>query len=997
MGTTVQKLQRILETKTGFKDLITEKGGVVTETTTFHEYIGEARKLMEGGKVVVEEASATAVPNEGFIDKIYFNTNLTSEEIDKIITDANLPWIDANRMQCYFVLNTVNNYSGLSIIKASMFDPSLEGHYFFLSVFNDDTTPEQCYLSTATYPLSDIIIGAKPEELGYDENGWCTQNGQWNGESFLQEDLISDIDGHPVGTHNEALKQIFSTTPFSAGKQPVPNSGYVESIKFNTSLTPEEVDQIIIEGNAVDYGALVTVSQSNMIILSDYNAYSGGQVSGCMIMRQISGKAPEWIYASGDIPTMFGISFNGWNPDFNGEIIIEEDVLSELNQSGVVKPVGAQNDLLIDLMYIGSEPFKAELTGTYEAVTTDITENGEVDLTTYWDNQKMPISVNVNVPEPESSEDAIIEGSLQGIYSNKNVTKVSDYTFYKNAELTEVSFNNVETIGNYTFAENTKLKQATFNTTLTSIGSYAFYKNSSLTDFSAVINGSIGEYTFAYCNRLGNIDFSTSNITSLGQYCFSEMGGNRSDPTTMKRIDFTNSTFKTIPQYAFGGSSSSTSKHRYYEYYFPSSIKTINNYAFYYSDNCHYYFDNVVPPTLSGSSSWSSATNYEILVPYGVIETFKAATNWTSIAGYIKGYAKENTLNEFVEINGEGYSLSWYEDVKCTTKVTGVPQANKKYYCKTVEKVGFGIKSVLQDGCIVEIKDSSGKIYTQGQGVLANTELNINITPTINGYAPYIIQLNGENIEETNFSVTITENIEIIAIYYDGVNIPISPTFADNSWVIIASACRSGVAADYWSVGDTKTITLTDGNDYTIRICDMTPGRYEYTNNSEQKTNVVFEFVECLSTSYSMNDSSTNVGGWAESKMKSTHMQNIFNMLPSDLQGVIEEIQIASSVGNKSAEISTSANKLFLPSEYEIFGSGTYSTGESEGTPQYELYSLNNTNTFRIKKQNGTAKIWWLRSPGTSDTNYFCNVSTNGNAHNYDANRSIGVSPCFSI
>ena len=609
----------------------------------------------------------------------------------------------------------------------------------------------------------------------------------------------------------------------------------------------------------------------------------------------------------------------------------------------------------------------------------------------------MPISVNVNVPEPESSEDAIIEGSLQGIYSNKNVTKVSDYTFYKNAELTEVSFNNVETIGNYTFAENTKLKQATFNTTLTSIGSYAFYKNSSLTDFSAVINGSIGEYTFAYCNRLGNIDFSTSNITSLGQYCFSEMGGNRSDPTTMKRIDFTNSTFKTIPQYAFGGSSSSTSKHRYYEYYFPSSIKTINNYAFYYSDNCHYYFDNVVPPTLSGSSSWSSATNYEILVPYGVIETFKAATNWTSIAGYIKGYAKENTLNEFVEINGEGYSLSWYEDVKCTTKVTGVPQANKKYYCKTVEKVGFGIKSVLQDGCIVEIKDSSGKIYTQGQGVLANTELNINITPTINGYAPYIIQLNGENIEETNFSVTITENIEIIAIYYDGVNIPISPTFADNSWVIIASACRSGVAADYWSVGDTKTITLTDGNDYTIRICDMTPGRYEYTNNSEQKTNVVFEFVECLSTSYSMNDSSTNVGGWAESKMKSTHMQNIFNMLPSDLQGVIEEIQIASSVGNKSAEISTSANKLFLPSEYEIFGSGTYSTGESEGTPQYELYSLNNTNTFRIKKQNGTAKIWWLRSPGTSSTYSFCYVNAYGSADYSGAGSNYGVSPCFSI
>ena len=91
MGTTVQKLQRILETKTGFKNLITEKGGVITETTTFHEYIDEARKLMEGGKVVVEEASATAVPNEGFIKQVCFNTSLSPEEVDKIITDADLP------------------------------------------------------------------------------------------------------------------------------------------------------------------------------------------------------------------------------------------------------------------------------------------------------------------------------------------------------------------------------------------------------------------------------------------------------------------------------------------------------------------------------------------------------------------------------------------------------------------------------------------------------------------------------------------------------------------------------------------------------------------------------------------------------------------------------------------------------------------------------------------------------------------------------------------
>ena len=75
MGTTVQKLQRILETKTGFKDLITEKGGVITETTTFYEYINEARKLMDGGSVIVEEGGPQpiVVPNEGFVENIYFN------------------------------------------------------------------------------------------------------------------------------------------------------------------------------------------------------------------------------------------------------------------------------------------------------------------------------------------------------------------------------------------------------------------------------------------------------------------------------------------------------------------------------------------------------------------------------------------------------------------------------------------------------------------------------------------------------------------------------------------------------------------------------------------------------------------------------------------------------------------------------------------------------------------------------------------------------------
>ena len=98
------------------------------------------------------------------------------------------------------------------------------------------------------------------------------------------------------------------------------------------------------------------------------------------------------------------------------------------------------------------------------------------------------------------------------------------------------------------------------------------------------------------------------------------------------------------------------------------------------------------------------------------------------------------------------------------------------------------------------------------------------------------------------------------------------------------------------------------------------------------------------------------------------------------------------SAGSQSATINTTADKLFLLSEIEIFGSVSYSKS-GEGT-QYDYYKAGNS---KVKKYNGSANSWWERSPYGSVSTSFCNVDSGGNAdYNYASNaRGVAFGFCF--
>ena len=222
-------------------------------------------------------------------------------------------------------------------------------------------------------------------------------------------------------------------------------------------------------------------------------------------------------------------------------------------------------------------------------------------------------------------------------------------------------------------------------------------------------------------------------------------------------------------------------------------------------------------------------------------------------------------------------------------------------------------------------------------------------------------------------------------------------SFGKASWSDIAALSESGSADKYFSVGDEKTISLTTGEQVTLVILgfdhdDLTGGG---------KAGISIGMKNLLATKYRMNATATNEGGWDESEMRTSTMATLLSQLPSDLQGVIKQVNKKATAGGASTSITTSADKLWLLAEVEV--DGTTSAGYADEGEQYEYWKTVKDGTVaadRIKylsNGSGSADDWWLRSPYVSSSTYFRNFNSAGNVNLNIANGTRGVSFGFCV
>ena len=258
-------------------------------------------------------------------------------------------------------------------------------------------------------------------------------------------------------------------------------------------------------------------------------------------------------------------------------------------------------------------------------------------------------------------------------------------------------------------------------------------------------------------------------------------------------------------------------------------------------------------------------------------------------------------------------------------------------------------------------------------------------TKTSNGTAVFTVTETGEyTVEATKNDHTHasgTVNVVSSTTSYTLTLILLNDNFADNDWSAIIAACHSGSVPSTWVVGNSKTMTI-HGRDYKIDII----GKNHDTYTAGGTAPMTFQMHDCYAEAKKMNSSATNSGGWTSCAMRQEHLPAILALMPTEVQNGIREVNKLTSAGSQSSTINTTADKLFLLSEIEIFGSTTCSKS-GEGS-QYAYYSAGNSIP---KTQNGTWKQWFERSPYGSSSTDFCMVNDYGQAGKIIATNMHGV------
>ena len=249
--------------------------------------------------------------------------------------------------------------------------------------------------------------------------------------------------------------------------------------------------------------------------------------------------------------------------------------------------------------------------------------------------------------------------------------------------------------------------------------------------------------------------------------------------------------------------------------------------------------------------------------------------------------------------------------------------------------------------------------------------------------------------------ITLSRPIQVDTVkkYFIDVNIS---SFSDMSWEINSQLLEQG-HTELYSVGEYKTFILNgvagtmsfDNTQAYATIIGINHNSSREGNNRLHLQISLNNNNTMMLGSEQMNTSNTNNGGWGSSYMRNTILAQLFDCLPTDLQAVVKNTTKYTSAGNESTNIVSTSDRLFLLSEFEIFGNTTYSvSGERNYQQRYSWYS--NHSSIKYNSSN-SASPWWERSPYQSNSSYFCIVGDNGDASYYGAGGSRGVAPCLCI
>lgn len=149
---------------------------------------------------------------------------------------------------------------------------------------------------------------------------------------------------------------------------------------------------------------------------------------------------------------------------------------------------------------------------------------------------------------------------------------------------------------------------------------------------------------------------------------------------------------------------------------------------------------------------------------------------------------------------------------------------------------------------------------------------------------------------------------------------------------------------------------------------------------------------------------SSDVNNLENSTIQSYLNGTFLNLFDSNIKDAIKQVKIPYRKNGSGGTNQSGANglscKIFLLSGYEVGWTSSdsqYFPHDGTKLDYFESGKGTSANDKRIAKLNGSAAIWWLRSPNTYNTHNVWSVYTNGDYLNPGASSSYGVRPAFIL
>ena len=328
-------------------------------------------------------------------------------------------------------------------------------------------------------------------------------------------------------------------------------------------------------------------------------------------------------------------------------------------------------------------------------------------------------------------------------------------------------------------------------------------------------------------------------------------------------------------------------------------------------------------------------------------------------------------------------------------------------------------------GTITVTRPGSGTVTASSDNTniatVSVSSTTITVTAKATGSATITVSVGADTNYTAPSSKTFTVAVTLV-----------SKTLSSNSWAVIKAVSDAGQGANYWSVGDTKRITLNGKvGAYTFSNFNVDVFILGFNHNSSKEGSNRIHFqigkvsgkaVALCDSQYNgsgssamfhMNSSDSNSGGWNGSYMRKTLLGNsntpdstlensLMAALPSDLLAVMKTVtKYTDNTGggsNSSGNVTATADYLFLLAEFEVFGTRYWANQyEQNSQKQYDYYKAGNSRVAYNHSAVSTAVWWWLRSAYYGHSGRFCGVATDGSYNNHTATYSAGLRPGFAV